>query len=193
MTKCLWIPHQRRARLKLKKRCWPSVLASIKFHQYVCSWNSHLVHWLTTRHPQTIYNPRASYSFLVVLENNLQYVMSLMLPSTSAGLKTMLVSSTTDTWTHRTVSPSQQCVLIGHCCTHYPALVETLKHQCHLKWNQGQNGAKTTTDQNSKTVLCPTEPIVSHRTSGTSTFAHAETRIAHSHTHHMTPALHSLS
>jgi len=58
--------------------------------------------------------------------------MSLMLPSTSAGLQTMLVCSTTDTWMHRTVSPSQQCVLIGHCCTQYPALVETLKHQCHL-------------------------------------------------------------
>ena len=69
--------------------------------------------------------------------------MSLMLPSTSAGLQTMLVCSTTDTWTHRTVSPGHQCVLIGHCCTQYPALVETLKHQCHLKWNQGQNGTKT--------------------------------------------------
>jgi len=69
--------------------------------------------------------------------------MSLMLPSTSAGLQTMLVCSTTDTWTHRTVSPGQQCVLIGHCCTQYPALVEPLKHQCHLKWNQRQNGTKT--------------------------------------------------
>lgn len=38
------------------------------------------------------------------------------------------VCSIAITYTHRAVSPGQQCVFISHRCTQYPSLVQTLKY-----------------------------------------------------------------
>ena len=50
-TKCLWIPHQRKAILKLKKMYWPSAHNTGVFHNwnmdapYCLSWSAVFVHW----------------------------------------------------------------------------------------------------------------------------------------------------